>query len=40
MWLQHGSLTLERGAETLSVFDVELAQETGKTRSVGGARLF
>ena len=40
VWLQPGSLTLEYGDQTLSVYDVELAPETGKPTAVGSARLF
>jgi putative transposase len=40
VWLQPGSLTLEYGGQTLSVYDVELAPETGKPTAVGSARLF
>ncbi len=40
VWLQSGSLTLEYGGETLSAYDVELAADTGKPRTVGGVRLF
>jgi hypothetical protein len=38
--LQPGSLTLEYGGQTLSVYDVELASETGKPTAVRSARLF
>lgn len=40
IWLQSGSLTIEHGGETLSRYDVELAPDTGKLRSVGCPRLF
>ena len=40
VWLQSGSLTLEYGGQTLSAYDVELAPETGKPKTVGSARLF
>ena len=40
LWLQPGSLTLEYGGQTLSVYDVELASETGKPTAVRSARLF
>jgi hypothetical protein len=40
VWLQPGSLTLEYGGETLSAYDVEFSRETGKPKTVGGARLF
>jgi putative transposase len=40
VWLQPGSLTLEYGGQTLSVYDVELASETGKPTAVRSARLF
>jgi hypothetical protein len=38
--LQPGSLTLEYGGQTISVYDVELASETGKPTAVRSARLF
>ena len=40
VWLQPGSLTLEYGGQALSAYDVELAPETGKPKTVGGAKLF
>ena len=40
VWLQPGSLTVEYGGETLSVYDVELADGTGKPRAIGRPRLF
>lgn len=40
VWLQPESLTLEYGGRPLSAYDVELSRETGKPRTVGGARLF
>ena len=36
VWQQPGSLTLEYGGETLSAYEVEIAQETGKPRMVVG----
>jgi hypothetical protein len=38
--LQPGSLTLEYGGQTISVYEVELASETGKPTAVRSARLF
>lgn len=40
VWLQPESLTLEYGGQTLSAYDVELATDTGKPRTVGRPRLF
>lgn len=40
VWLQPGSLTVEYGGETLSAYDVELAADSGKPRTVGRPRLF
>ena len=39
VWLHPESLTLEYGGQPLSAYDVELSQETGKPKTVGGARL-
>ena len=40
LWLRERTLMLEHGGEPLSRFEVEVAADTGKPRSVGRARLF
>ncbi len=40
LWLAAESLTLERGGEPLSRYDVRLGVATGELRSVGRPRLF
>jgi hypothetical protein len=40
VWLQPESLTIEYGGETLSAYDVELAADAGKLRTVSRPRLF
>ncbi len=40
VWLGNDGLSVEYGGQTLSVYDVELASETGKPTAVRSARLF
>jgi hypothetical protein len=40
VWQQPGSLTLQYGGQMLSSYDIDFSRETGKPKTVGGARLF
>ena len=40
VWLQPGSLAVEYAGEMLSAYDVQLAADTGRPRTVGRPRLF
>ena len=40
LWLRERTLTVEHGGEPLSRYEVEVAADTGKPRSVGRPRLF